>query len=219
MYPFLLSADASAQEPFYTTQRDVFFFRPAEGSAHNVDPGAGRMYFSALTDISPPHLAEFLPHVRQNPSDIGNFSLQMPQEGHVCPILPGKHPVQIYDHFPKNIRCLVEVPVRQIDLSLFYGPEFSEKAVLCQDGKDEVEGSATLKEVAGADTVKLEIRIRGLKAELYAGDKKLGEANVKNLSTEVAGGFVGCTVGLYANAGGSETSDYASFRTFEYIAG
>ena len=92
-------------------------------------------------------------------------------------------------------------------------------AVLCQDGKDEVKGSATLKEVADADTVKLEIRIRGLKAELYAGDKKLGEANVKNLSTEVAGGFVGCTVGLYANAGGSETSDYASFRTFEYIAG
>lgn len=40
--------------------------------------------------------------------------------------------------------------------------------------------------------------------------------STKNLSTEVAGGFVGCTIGMYASSNGSVTSNYADFHWFEY---
>lgn len=40
--------------------------------------------------------------------------------------------------------------------------------------------------------------------------------NSKNLSTEVAGGFVGCTIGMYASSNGSPTNNYADFYWFEY---
>ena len=36
------------------------------------------------------------------------------------------------------------------------------------------------------------------------------------LSTEVAGGFVGCTVGLYATANGEESEQAACFKHFKY---
>lgn len=37
-----------------------------------------------------------------------------------------------------------------------------------------------------------------------------------NLSTEVAGGFVGCTIGMYTSSNGDETNNYADFSWFEY---
>jgi alpha-N-arabinofuranosidase len=40
--------------------------------------------------------------------------------------------------------------------------------------------------------------------------------NSKNLSTEVAGGFVGCTIGMYASSNGNPTNNYADFYWFEY---
>lgn len=40
--------------------------------------------------------------------------------------------------------------------------------------------------------------------------------NSKNLSTEVAGGFVGCTIGMYASSNGSPTNNYVDFYWFEY---
>ncbi|MBQ2183259.1 MAG: hypothetical protein II399_01365, partial [Lachnospiraceae bacterium] len=41
------------------------------------------------------------------------------------------------------------------------------------------------------------------------------EAEVSNLSTEVAGGFVGCCIGLYASGNGSE-GGYVNFKEFTY---
>ena len=90
-------------------------------------------------------------------------------------------------------------------------------AVLCQDGKDELIGSVAINEVVKDNVVKLTISIDGLIAKMYAGDKSLGEASVKNLSTEVAGGFVGCVIGLYATANGTCTQDYATFKSLEYV--
>ena len=37
-----------------------------------------------------------------------------------------------------------------------------------------------------------------------------------NLSTEVAGGFVGCTIGMYGSSNGEITNNHADFFWFEY---
>jgi alpha-N-arabinofuranosidase len=58
--------------------------------------------------------------------------------------------------------------------------------------------------------------INDLKAVGTVFDKVLGEADIRSLSTEVAGGFVGCTVGCYASANGSESDTYVKFRSLTY---
>ena len=54
---------------------------------------------------------------------------------------------------------------------------------------------------------------------IYAGDIYLGNVCVKELSTEVAGGFVGCTVGMFADHAGVSAGEgkYAAFTSFEYL--
>ncbi|MCR5616183.1 MAG: glycoside hydrolase family 43 protein [Saccharofermentans sp.] len=83
--------------------------------------------------------------------------------------------------------------------------------ILCQDGKDEVIGEF---EASGKLTVT--IAVEGLKAKAFCGDTLLGETSVANLSTEVAGGFVGCCIGLYASANGKESDTYVPFTRFTY---
>jgi xylan 1,4-beta-xylosidase len=41
---------------------------------------------------------------------------------------------------------------------------------------------------------------------------------ISELSTEVAGGFVGCTVGMYGSSKGKETNSYVDFLAFSYRA-
>ena len=45
-----------------------------------------------------------------------------------------------------------------------------------------------------------------------------GDIDVRNLSTEVAGGFVGCTVGMYAVADTDSRSEAACFTSLSYEA-
>jgi len=71
--------------------------------------------------------------------------------------------------------------------------------ILCEDGKDNVLGDI---DVAG-ESVKLCLSVKDLCAKAYIRDAEgrkdiLATADVRNLSTEVAGGFVGCTTGIYA---------------------
>ncbi len=89
------------------------------------------------------------------------------------------------------------------------------KMVLCQNGKDEIVGSADVKDVTDGSIVKITIKVEGLNTKAFAGDKLLGEAGVSNLSTEVAGGFVGCCIGLYASGNGTD-GGYVTFKEFSY---
>ena len=90
--------------------------------------------------------------------------------------------------------------------------------ILCQDGKEEVVGSLDVKDVSEGSFVTVSIKVEGLNTKGFAGDKLLGEAGVSNLSTEVAGGFVGCCIGMYASGNGKE-GGYANFKEFTYKKG
>lgn len=92
-----------------------------------------------------------------------------------------------------------------------YGREV--KAVLCRKGEDTVLGVCQMQEM---DSLDLVIRAEGLKANILADGQIIGEADVRELSTEVAGGFVGCTIGMYASANGKATDKRALFRSFRY---
>lgn len=68
----------------------------------------------------------------------------------------------------------------------------------------------------------LKVVSSGQKLAFYYGTNginyELLHKNMKstNLSTEVAGGFVGCTIGVYGSSNGNETNNYADFFWFEY---
>jgi alpha-N-arabinofuranosidase len=87
--------------------------------------------------------------------------------------------------------------------------------VICKDGEDKIVGSAPLSNIAKDGIVKLTIKVEGLNTKGYAGDEYLGEAEVSSLATEVAGGFVGCCIGLYASGNGQE-GGYVTFKNFTY---
>ena len=85
------------------------------------------------------------------------------------------------------------------------------RAVICKDGIDEILG-----ETPASGEVEVSIEVAGLIAKVFLGDKQVGEAKVSDLSTEVAGGFVGCCVGVYASACGKDSSTYVNFKKFSY---
>lgn len=86
------------------------------------------------------------------------------------------------------------------------------QAVLCQKGEDTVVGSVPLAAVQQGEAVTLYLQIEGLRATVgYTcgnADFPVAEnVDIRSLSTEVAGGFVGCTAGIYAvNAEGVKES-------------
>ncbi len=87
--------------------------------------------------------------------------------------------------------------------------------VLCEKGEDKVLAST---EICG-DEVTLGLSVEDLSAKGFIEDvneKRFFEtdADVRNLSTEVAGGFVGCTAGLYAFGEGAAVT----FEGFSYQA-
>lgn len=63
----------------------------------------------------------------------------------------------------------------------------------------------------------LHIRVRGLTASLWIGEETpIAKTDISALSTEVAGGFVGCTVGIYATANGGQSKNYVTFKELKY---
>ena len=94
------------------------------------------------------------------------------------------------------------------------------KAILCEKGEDTVLGTYPTAEAYEADkeSVVLRIEVNGLTASVSLGDTTIGSIPVSALSTEVAGGFVGCTVGMYASANGEQSDKYAAFESFSYDA-
>ena len=96
------------------------------------------------------------------------------------------------------------------------------QAILCQKGQDAVVGELALPE-AGAG-LKLYLRVDGLQAEAgcIIADQELAAAkglDIRSLSTEVAGGFVGCTAGVYAVTEAESGDLRVLFSSLSYTAG
>lgn len=109
-------------------------------------------------------------------------------------------------------------------------------AILCQKGEDQVIGQCAVQDATGAHVVgeaELILQVEGLSASLtFAYDQTDGAAgktvrgssllcsdiDIRKLSTEVAGGFVGCTVGMYAVADEDCREQAACFRRLSYQA-
>lgn len=90
-------------------------------------------------------------------------------------------------------------------------------AILCENGIDRKLGQLNL----DASKMTIYIKVQGLMAEVGVkqGTKKnviADNISIKNLSTEVAGGFVGCTVGLYATGDGKESETEVCFEGLGY---
>ncbi len=74
------------------------------------------------------------------------------------------------------------------------------------------------KQISNSNSVELGFKAKGLTADCYfIQDGKevsfVENISLKELSTEIAGGFVGCTVGMYATG---DNDKYAKFKYFEY---
>lgn len=96
-------------------------------------------------------------------------------------------------------------------------------AILRQDEKDSVIGSASLSDKESGQPVTFVIAADGLKARpgVIIGGKEIqfDEVDIRSLSTEIAGGFVGCTIGMYASDNnGKDLENCAVFTNFKYEA-
>lgn len=98
---------------------------------------------------------------------------------------------------------------------------------LCKGGQDELVCSREI--LLTGETLSLHLRVKGLTAEMFWENEETGEDNllfdkldISSLSTEVAGGFVGCTVGMYAVEeeetadGAARSGESALFISFRY---
>ena len=93
---------------------------------------------------------------------------------------------------------------------------------LCEHGVDRRFAGQTLfvPQTEGRVEIGLSLEVRGLVAAVKAsgsgGEVKVAEdVDIRSLSTETAGGFVGCTVGLYA-AGGNNNDTGVIFKSLLY---
>lgn len=99
--------------------------------------------------------------------------------------------------------------------------------VSCRKGTDMVLGEAISEE----DTdicISLCMKVNGLQASFYWKEGQSREkgscledwncvaenADIRHMSTEIAGGFTGCTAGMYASANGEGSDGYADFARF-----
>lgn len=92
------------------------------------------------------------------------------------------------------------------------------RVILCRAGQDEIKKCIPLPSKRDK-FIDLFLEVDGLTAEagVRMADLETGQTvNIACLSTETAGGFVGCTVGVYATSGGTEPEGYALFKNFQY---
>ncbi len=102
----------------------------------------------------------------------------------------------------------------RVELTKVFGTEqLIAEVILCENGTDRSMGEVT---VANKPVITVGIRVDGLQASAHVdGITVTDKLDVRNLSTEVAGGFVGCTVGLYAVTD-RETQASARFSRLAY---
>ena len=98
------------------------------------------------------------------------------------------------------------------------GGQNAVRVVRCARGVDEelcLTGDIE-KEIIG-----LKVSVHGLLADFwYRCDGRwqdlVSDVDIRTMSTESAGGFLGCTVGMYASGNGKNTGGYADFESFTY---
>lgn len=86
------------------------------------------------------------------------------------------------------------------------------EVILCEKGTDRRIISMPLQ---GSNPLEVSLEVDGLSAAVIIEGQKSPEVDIRTLSTEAAGGFTGCTVGLYAVAD-TENTDCACFKRFSY---
>ena len=92
------------------------------------------------------------------------------------------------------------------------------RIIACRDGREEVINKVFL----DSSNVALKIISRDNNLDFYYSTDGikyylLEEGfDTRYLSTEVAGGFVGCTIGMFATSNGNRSENYADFLWFEY---
>jgi xylan 1,4-beta-xylosidase len=99
------------------------------------------------------------------------------------------------------------------------GEEKVIRLIKCVDGEEEI----IMEQPVYTSTLYLKVEAYGQDYSFYYGDS-LGDYNtlIENvdgriLSADVAGGFVGTEIGLYASSNGTISTNAASFDWFEYI--
>lgn len=112
--------------------------------------------------------------------------------------------------------------------------------ILCGEGQDRVMAKHLIREAAEglkadmtSGEVRLTLKVEGLTASVeFTSDRTIEGAgqsfsgtgllckdiDIRGLSTEVAGGFVGCTVGMYAVADRDSRDRAVCFKSFSYTA-
>lgn len=91
------------------------------------------------------------------------------------------------------------------------------RVIVCEAGEDRNISDCEVPE----GEILLKIVNRGQKADFCycVGDAEViavSAVDMHCLSTEVAGGFTGCTIGMYASSGGKEGKNYADYEWFFY---
>ena len=91
--------------------------------------------------------------------------------------------------------------------------------ILCEKGEDKRIATGE----ANDGEITLILRVDGLSAaaglEVDGTEQVIaGDVDIRGLSTEISGGFVGCCVGLYAVAEGIQTADRVLYKSFEYCS-
>lgn len=98
------------------------------------------------------------------------------------------------------------------------GDETLLRVIRRQNGEEHIEASVAVR----SERLKLRLCQRGQQVRFFAAADEGPEAELPvtidahYLSTEHAGGFVGCTVGMYASGNGNDCGNKAYFAWFEY---
>lgn len=92
------------------------------------------------------------------------------------------------------------------------------QTISCIHGKEQVISELELKENG---ILEIQIRAAEQRAEVWIGQRETREIAVKNIdllpyTTEEAGGFVGCTIGMYATSNRIDSDNFADFAWFSY---
>lgn len=95
------------------------------------------------------------------------------------------------------------------------------EAILCRRGQDTVAGSVRLPALPSGTPLQLYLQVDGLCAAAgYILDGRdipvAGNLDIRSLSTEIAGGFVGCTAGIYATTEEAAENCRALFMNLSY---
>lgn len=92
------------------------------------------------------------------------------------------------------------------------------EVILCEGGTDRCVGGGSVSGEAVVVYLKVEGLLASAGTEGEGGQVMVRDLDIRSLSTEVSGGFVGCCIGLYAAAEGQSCEERALYKSFSYHA-